>query len=127
MDYRLAADLTLVLHLLFIVFVLFGGLLCLRSIRWAWLHLPAMVWGIYIEWSGGSCPLTPLENHFRQLASGQGYAGGFVEHYLVPLIYPERLNASMQWILGAVVLVINLFVYIQVAHKRRKSAGQVDE
>lgn len=127
MDYRLAADLTLVLHLLFIVFVLFGGLLCLRSIRWAWLHLPAMAWGIYIEWSGRSCPLTPLENHFRQLASGQGYAGGFVEHYLVPLIYPERLNASMQWILGAVVLVINLFVYIQVAHKRRKSAGQVDE
>ena len=121
MGYRLAADLTLVLHLLFILFVIFGGLLCLHRVRWAWLHLPAMIWGVWVEWAGWICPLTPLENHFRQLASGQGYRGGFVEHYLIPVIYPEQLTASLQWILGGLVLIINIFVYLYVFQKTRKT------
>jgi len=73
MGYELAADVILVLHLLFIVFVIFGGLLCLYRACCTWLHLPAMIWGIWVEWAGRICPLTPLENHFRQLAFEQGY------------------------------------------------------
>lgn len=120
MGYRLAADLTLLLHLLFIIFVLFGGLLCLHRAHWAWLHLPAMAWGVWIEWAGWICPLTPLENHFRHLASGQGYRGGFVEHYLVPLVYPEQLTVLLQWLLGALVLIVNIFIYLYVFRKQRK-------
>lgn len=127
MGYRLAADLILVFHLVFIVFALFGGLLCLHRARWAWLHLPAMTWGIWIEWSGGICPLTPLENRFRHLASEPGYHESFIEHYLVPLIYPEQLNPSIQWILGAVLLLINLIIYWQVLRAAGKRRVQVDE
>jgi len=120
MGYRLAADLTLILHLLFVVFVIFGGLLCLHRTRWIWLHLPSMIWGVWVEWAGWICPLTPLENHFRQMASGQGYREGFVEHYLVPLIYPEQLTISLQWLLGGLILVINIFVYYCLLHKQIK-------
>ena len=127
MGYRLAADLTLVLHLLFIIFILFGGLLCLHRIRWAWLHLPAIVWGVWVEWAGWICPLTPLENYFRQRSSEQGYPGGFVEHYLIPVIYPEQLTILIQWLLGALVLVINIFVYLYVFRKKRKRDDLVDE
>jgi hypothetical protein len=121
MGYRLAADLTLLLHLLFIIFVLLGGLLCLHRIHWAWLHLPAMAWGVWVEWAGWICPLTPIENHFRHLASNQGYREGFVEHYLVPLIYPGQLTVSLQWILGSSVLIINIFVYLYVCKKKLKT------
>ena len=127
MGYRQAADLLLVLHLAFIVFVMFGGLLCLHRVRWAWLHLPAVAWGIWIEWTGGICPLTPLENRFRLLAGEQQYPESFIEHYLVPLIYPEPLNPSSQWISGAVVLFINLFIYRQVLRATGKRRVQVDE
>ena len=120
MGYRLAADLTLILHLVFVVFVIFGGLLCLHRTRWVWLHLPSMIWGVWVEWAGWICPLTPLENHFRRMASGQGYREGFVEHYLVPLIYPEQLTISLQWLLGGLILVINIFVYYCVLHKQIK-------
>ncbi|MCK4508922.1 MAG: DUF2784 domain-containing protein [Desulfuromonadales bacterium] len=126
MGYQLAADLTLVFHLLFIAFVLFGGLLCLHHIRWIWLHLPSMIWGVGVEWMGWICPLTPLENHFRQLASGQGYQEGFVEHYLVPLIYPDKLTVSLQWFLGGLLLTVNIFVYLYLLQKRRKHQGEVD-
>ena len=127
MGYRLAADLTLVLHLLFIIFILFGGLLCLHRIRWAWLHLPAIVWGVLVEWASLICPLTPLENYFRQRSSDQGYPGGFVENYLIPVIYPEQLTILIQWLLGVLVLVINIFVYLYVFRKKRKREELVDE
>ena len=127
MGYQQAADLLLVLHLAFIAFVLFGGLLCLHRVRWAWLHLPAMAWGIWIEWTGGICPLTPWENRFRQLAGEPQYRESFIEHYLVPLIYPEQLNLSIQWILGAVVLLGNLLIYWQVLRVAGKRRVQVDE
>jgi len=124
--YRFLADLILTLHLCFILFVLFGGLLCLFRIGMIWLHLPAASWGVWVEWAGRTCPLTPLENHFRQLASGQGFSGGFIEHYLVPIIYPEHLNASLQWFLGVVVILINLVVYLFVLCRIRKRSRQVD-
>jgi len=126
MGYRLAADLILVLHLAFVFFVLFGGLLCLHRTRWIWLHLPSMIWGVWVEWSGWICPLTPLENHFRRMASGQGYPKGFIEHYLVPLIYPEQLTMSLQWLLGGMILVINVFVYYCVLQKQIKQQRKVD-
>ena len=126
MSYRLLADLTLALHLCFILFVLFGGLLCLFRTSMIWLHLPALGWGIWVEWTGRTCPLTPLESHFRQLASGQGFSGGFIEHYLVPIIYPDHLYASLQWLLGIVVIIVNFAVYLFVLSRVRKRSRQVD-
>lgn len=126
MGYRLAADLTLIVHLAFIVFVLLGGLLCLYRIRWAWLHLPSMAWGLWVEWTGWICPLTPLENHFRQMSAGQGYREGFVEHYLIPIIYPEQLTIPLQWFLGFLVLIVNIFIYMCVLKKQRKQQEEVD-
>ncbi len=121
MGYELVADLILVLHLLFIVFVIFGGLLCLYRVCWAWLHLPAMIWGIWVEWSGRICPLTPLEKYFRQLAFDQGYQGSFVEHYLVPLIYPQHLTISLQWLFGGLILLSNVLIYFFVLRKYLKT------
>lgn len=119
MIYGIAADLVLLLHLLFIVFAVLGGLLLLWR-RWMWLvHLPAAVWAVYIEVTGKICPLTPLENKLRRLAGERGYEGGFMEHYIVPVIYPEGLTRDIQWILAAAVLVINLAVYWFVFRVRR--------
>ena len=126
MGYRIAADLTLVLHLTFILFVLFGGLLYLHRTRWIWLHLPSMLWGVWVEWAGWICPLTPLETYFRHMASSGGYQEGFVEHYLVTLIYPDQLTISLQWLLGGLILTINIFVYSCVLHKRIKQQRKVD-
>jgi len=114
MAFRLAADAVVLVHLLFILFVLFGGLLVLR---WRWvmaLHLPAVAWGAAVEFLHLYCPLTPLENQLRQAAGQQGYDGGFIEHYLIPLIYPRGLTAEMQLGFGAVVLVLNIAVYAYV-------------
>lgn len=109
--YRLAADLVLVVHLAFILFVVFGGLLALRR-RWiAWLHLPVAAYGAGIELIGWVCPLTPLENRLRRAAGQSGYEGGFIEHYLVPLIYPTGLTPGLQLTLGLAVVGINATVY----------------
>ena len=104
MSWSLLADAVLVVHGLFIVFVVLGGLLVLRWPKLAWLHLPAVVWGVWIEWSGGICPLTPLEQRLRIAAGEGGYAGSFVEHYLGAAIYPEGLTRELQVALGALVL-----------------------
>ncbi len=112
MGYRLAADAVVLVHLLFIVFVLFGGLLVLRW-RWlAWLHLPAVTWGAMVEFMHLYCPLTPLENHYRQAAGQAGYEGGFIEHYLIPLIYPSGLTHELQLLFGSVVIVLNGAAYL---------------
>jgi hypothetical protein len=125
MWFRLGADTVVLVHLLFIVFVLFGGLLVLR---WRWLmalHLPAVAWGMAVEFLHLYCPLTPLENHLRQAAGQQGYEGGFIEHYLIPLIYPRGLTAEMQLGFGAVVLVLNVAVYLYVIRAAlRPAKGQ---
>jgi len=108
---RLLADAVVAVHLAFIVFVLAGGLLVLRRRGWAALHLPAVVWGAFAEISGTLCPLTPLENSLRLRAGDAGYAGGFIEHYLIPLLYPEALTARTQVVLGLTVIAVNVVVY----------------
>lgn len=117
---RLAADLILIVHLAFVLFVVFGGLLALRWRRAPLLHLPALAWGVFVEASGRICPLTPLENHFRIAAGEAGYAGGFIEHYLLSLLYPEGLTRPVQWMLAGGVLAINLAVYALVLRRRRR-------
>ena len=114
-----AADLVVLLHLSFIVFVVLGGLLALRWRRAPWLHLPAALWGVFIEVSGGFCPLTPLENFLRESAGACGYGGGFVEHYLVPIVYPAGLTPAVQWVLAGLLLAINGCVYALVWRRRR--------
>lgn len=111
MVYRLLADALVLLHLAFVVFVVAGGLLVLRWPRVAWAHLPAAAWGVWIEWSGGICPLTPLENRLRTAGGEAGYAGSFVEHYVMPVLYPVGLTSTVQVALGAAVLVLNLAIY----------------
>jgi hypothetical protein len=112
MIYRLLTDLTVVAHFAFLVFVISGGLLGRRH-RWVMVpHLLAAAWGVYVEATPGLvCPLTPLENHFAALAGRQGYEGSFIEHYLVPIIYPEGLTRNLQWALAALVVVVNVVVY----------------
>ena len=121
MGYRLAADAVLVLHALFVAFVVAGGLLVLRRPRLAWLHLPCAVWGALIEFAGWICPLTPLENRFRRLGGEAGYEGGFVETYLLATLYPEGLSRPVQLALGVLVLAVNAAVYgwLLARHRRR--------
>lgn len=107
----LLADLVLIIHALFIVFVIFGGLLVLWSHRVIWVHLPCAVWGMLIEFRGWICPLTYLENDLREAAGVSGYSWGFIEHYLTPFIYPPGLTQEIQIFLGIFVLVINLIIY----------------
>jgi hypothetical protein len=109
--YRLIADFLLVFHLGFIAFVLAGGFLAWRWRRLAWFHVPAAAWGAAIEFGGWICPLTPLENHFRRLAGQSGYEGGFIEHYIVPLIYPEEWTLSLRLVFGSLVVAINAVAY----------------
>jgi len=111
MPYALLADLVLVLHATFIVFVVLGGLLVLWRKFFIWLHIPAAAWGILIEFQGWICPLTFLENDLRQAAGGSGYEGGFVDHYLAPLVYPEALTPEIQGILGLAALLVNVMIY----------------
>ncbi|MGE7956227.1 DUF2784 domain-containing protein [Pseudomonas sp. NPDC089530] len=119
MLYRLTADTLVLLHLSFILFALLGGLLVLRWPRLAWLHLPAAAWGVTVEVFHLACPLTRWENLMRQRAGQQGYDDGFIEHYLIPLIYPAGLTPQIQLGLGALVLLINLLVYGRLWRRRR--------
>lgn len=114
MVYQILADILVVLHFVFICFVIVGGLLVLR---WQWLaliHLPVVLWGALVELMSWVCPLTPLENWLRRAAGGQGYSGGYIEHYLIPIIYPGGLTHEIQMILGGFVIVINVIIYTVV-------------
>ena len=111
MVFRLLADTVVVAHSLFVAFVVCGGFLTWRWPRLAWVHLPAAAWGVAIEFGGWICPLTPLENALRARAGLAGYSGGFVEHYLLPALYPVGLTALQQVVLGAVALAVNLVAY----------------
>jgi Protein of Unknown function (DUF2784) len=117
------ADAVLVLHGLFIVWVVFGGVAVLARPVLAWPHLPAVAWAVWISWSGSICPLTPWEQSLRRAAGQAGYEGGFIEHYLTAAIYPQGLTARHQLAFGAAVLVINLLLYglavWRAAHRRR--------
>jgi hypothetical protein len=123
MVYRILADLVVGVHALFVAFVVIGGLLALR---WPWvaaLHLPAAVWGALIEFQGWICPLTPLEKSLRAAAGEAGYPGGFIDHYLLPALYPAGLTRGVQLALGSAVIVVNLLVYgivlLRVTRERR--------
>lgn len=122
MSYRLLAGAVVVLHLGFVLFVAAGGLLVWRWRRWAWAHLPALAWGLWIELSGGICPLTPLENGLRRLGGEAAYSGDFVGHYLLPVLYPEGLDRGIQAALAAGVLALNAAVYWRVLRRPRRSA-----
>jgi hypothetical protein len=119
MIYKVIADLLVGIHFAFILFVVLGGLLVLKRTWVAWLHLPCVVWGILIEWQDWICPLTPLEIHFRKLAGDAGYAGGFIDHYLMPLIYPAGLTPTLQIGLGISLLALNLVIYGHIIFSRR--------
>jgi hypothetical protein len=120
MPYHALAILVLAVHLGFILFVVLGGLLVLRRPRLAWVHLPAVAWGVLIEYTGWVCPLTPLENSLRERAGEPGYAGGFIEHYLTAAIYPQGLSRTMAVLLGSFALLVNLFVYVRL-YRRQSS------
>jgi hypothetical protein len=125
--YRALADLILALHFVFVLFVVLGGLLVLRWPRIAWLHIPAAIWGVLIEYTGWICPLTPLENSLRTRGGEAGYNGGFIEHYIQPLLYPAGLTRSTQVVLGSLVLVLNLTAYgIAVSRMRRRGLPEGD-
>jgi hypothetical protein len=114
------ADAVLLVHLLFIVFAIGGGLLALRW-RWMpWLHLPALAWGVTVEFTGRICPLTPLENTLRRAGGAAGYAESFIERYLLPLIYPGALTRELQLVLGGALLLINVVVYALVWRRRHR-------
>lgn len=119
MFYAAAAMLVLLAHLAFVLFVVFGALLVLRRPRLAWLHLPAAAWGVFVEASGRGCPLTALENLLRLRAGLAGYAGGFVEHHLLGLLYPAALTRGTQLVLAALVLAVNLLLYVRLWRRRR--------
>jgi len=111
MVYRLSADLLLILHLAFILFVALGGFLVLRLQRLIWLHLPAVVWGTLSEFLGVICPLTPLETALRELGGGSGYEGDFIAHYITAVIYPSGLTRGTQIALGFGALLLNVTIY----------------
>jgi len=119
MWYRALADIVVVVHVAFVAFVVLGGLLVLRHPRLAWLHAPAAVWGAMIEFAGWVCPLTPLENALRMRGGEAGYSGGFIEHYLLPILYPVGLTRGIQLVLGSLVLALNLAVYGLLLTRRR--------
>jgi len=112
MTYSFLADLAVLVHSLFVLFVVFGGLAVLRRPWLAWLHLPAAIWGAVVELAGWICPLTYVENHFRRLGGEAGYGGDFIGHYLEPVLYPTGLTPRLQVIMGVGVLVGNALIYL---------------
>lgn len=118
------ATLVVIGHFAFILFVMFGGLLWLW---WKWaplLHLPCFFWGSYVEIMGKVCPLTPLENRLRRAAGDTPYAGGFIEHYLLPVLYPQGLTRTVQFVLAAGLVLMNIGIYLWVLRRRRSAEGR---
>lgn len=124
MLYGWLANLILLAHLAFILFVALGGFALLRWPRLAWLHLPCLAWGVMVELMGWICPLTPWENHFRHLAGQAGYTGDFIQHYLLAAIYPQGLTRSIQIGLGLALMAINAVVYGLLLSRRRWRADR---
>ena len=120
------ADLVVAIHFAFVIFVVAGALLVLRWQWLAWVHLPAAIWGVLIEYAGWICPLTPLEHWLRRAGGEASYEGGFVDHYIIPILYPIGLTRPTQWVLGTIVLVVNVGVYgvLLVRRWRRARAAR---
>jgi hypothetical protein len=125
MAHSLLADAVVLVHLGFILFVMFGGLLVLRSRRVAYLHVPAAAWGAYVELAGKICPLTPLELSLRAKAGQSGYESSFIDHYIVPIVYPIGLTPAMQSAAGALVIAVNAVVYGSMLLRRKRNVGSV--
>jgi len=121
MWYRFLAEAVVVFHFCFVLFVLSGGLLVLRRKPFALLHVPAALWGMIVEWFGLNCPLTHIENTLRERGGGVPYEGGFVEHYIMPILYPHDLTRDFQITLGTVILLINLLLYFAAFTRPRPS------
>ena len=120
MNYRLAADGVLLLHLAFTLFAVLGGLLVLRRPSLLWWHLGAVLWGVVIEWADWLCPLTPLENFLRQRGGEAGYEGGFIEHYVALFLYPANLTVELRYLLGLGLIAVNLIIYGYIFLVRRR-------
>jgi len=124
MFHRYSADAVLFLHFAFIVFVVIGGLLAIWRRGVLFIHLPAALWGVFVELTGRVCPLTSLENTFRIKAGNAGYSESFVEHYLLGIIYPEGLTREVQYFLGALVVVVNVAIYLWLFYRfRQENSG----
>ena len=120
MWYRILADGVVVVHLLFIAFVLLGGLLVLRWMYSIVLHIPAVLWAAWVEYQGWICPLTPVENWFRQKAGIGGYQKSFIDQYLVPILYPGAINREWQMVLGTIVVFLNVTIYSWIWHRCKR-------
>lgn len=124
MLYRLSADGILMIHLGFVLFVVLGGFFVLSRPRLMWFHVPAVVWGVLIEFVDLLCPLTPLEVRLRELGGEAGYAGGFIEHHLVAVLYPSALTRGMQIALGSAALLLNAAIYGYLLRRRRRTRSR---
>jgi hypothetical protein len=121
---RLAADALVILHLGFIVFVVVGGFLVWRWPRLVWIHPPVALWGGLVEFFGWTCPLTPLENELRRIAGDTGFEGGFIDHYVIPIVYPPGLDRTLQIALGVTVLLVNAAAYTLYFRRKRFRGGR---
>ncbi len=119
--YEIAADLILIIHFTFVLFVVFGALLIFVSIKIVFIHIPAVIWGSYIELTNSICPLTYLENWFLHKANLTTYSEDFIQNYLVPIVYPMNLTKDLQIYLGIVLIVLNIIVYVLIINKLKKN------
>lgn len=124
MFYHLLADLVVILHLIFIIFVIFGGLTVLLWQRIIWIHIPCVVWGILLEINSWICPLTYLENYFRKSAGKEDYSTGFIQQYLVPIVYPRGLEPDFQVILGLLLIIINIIIYLFIWYQLKMGTNR---
>ena len=123
MLYRILADGVTLVHAAFVGFVMVGGFLAWRWRQLVWAHVPCAVWGTLIEYEGWICPLTPLENELRRRAGIDGYGGGFVEHYVIPILYPAGLTRPTQAVLGTAVLAVNVVAYGVLLRRTQRGGG----
>ena len=119
--YELAANLTLIIHFAFILFAVFGGLFLLVSIKIVFIHIPSLIWASYLELTHSVCPLTYLENWFLNKAELETYSEGFIQNYLVPIVYPMNLTKDLQIYLGIALIVLNIIVYVLIINKLKKN------
>ena len=119
--YELASDLTLIIHFAFILFVIFGALLFFITTKIIFIHIPAFIWGSYIELTNSICPLTYLENWFLHKANLTTYSEGFIQNYLVPIVYPVSLTKDLQIYIGIALIVINIVIYALIFSKLKKN------
>ena len=125
--YELAADLTLIVHFAFIIFVVFGALLFFVSTKIIYVHVPALIWGIYIELTHSVCPLTYLENWFLQKANLTTYSEGFIQNYLVPIVYPKNLTEDLQTYSATALIVANMIMYGLIISKSKKKLNNISK